>query len=61
MTAEEFDRADFRSTDQIEVRRYFGHAIEDVEWVNFDRREVNGYRPTEIIRHIKKHQENEEI
>lgn len=61
MTNEEFDRADFRSDDQIEIRRYFRHTIEDVKWVDFDRREVNGYRPIEIIRHIKKNQENEEI
>jgi len=60
MTEEEFDQADFCCTDQIEVRHYFGHAIEDVKWVDFGRREVNGYVPIEIIRHIKKTQENGE-
>ena len=58
MTNEEFDNADFRCTDEIEVRKYFGREKEPVEWVNFNRREVNGYRPSEIIRHIKKEQQS---
>lgn len=53
MTNYEFDNAEFRCTDEIEVRKYFGREKEHVEWVNFNRREVNGYRPSEIIRHIK--------
>lgn len=53
MTNDEFDNADFNSGDKVEVRKYFGKEVQSVEFVDFDRRRVNGYCATEIIKHIK--------
>ena len=52
MTNTEFDNAKFCSRDKIVVRRYFRTETERVEWVDFDKRIVNGYKAAEIVEHI---------
>jgi hypothetical protein len=52
MTNTEFDNATFCSRDKIVVRRYFRTETERVEWVDFDKRIVNGYKAAEIVEHI---------
>lgn len=53
MTNEEFDNTRFGCNDEIVVRRYLSRFIEKVEYVNFERRTINGYQALEIISHIK--------
>jgi hypothetical protein len=52
MTNEEFDRSTFSRRDEITVRRYFRTETERVEWVDFEKRLVNGYKAAEIVEHI---------
>ena len=53
MTNEEFDNTDFRQGDKIEVRKYFGWEVEEIEYINFSSRRVNGYTANEIIKTYK--------
>ena len=53
MTNEEFDNTDFRQGDKILVRKYFGREVEEIEYINFSRRRVNGYTANEIIKTYK--------
>ena len=59
MTKSEFDRDSFGKYDEIVVRRYFRQETERIEWVDFEKRTVNGYRAAEIIEHIKNEPDNE--
>lgn len=59
MTNTEFDNATFCSRDKIVVRRYFRTETERVEWVDFDKRIVNGYKAAEIVEHITIDQDND--
>ena len=53
MTNEEFDNTDFRQGDKIEVRKYFGREVEEIEYIDFSSRRVNGYTANEIIKIYK--------
>ena len=53
MTDKEFDEAQFGYGDYVEIRKYFGKETQEVEFVNFSKRTVNGYCTEEIIKHIK--------
>lgn len=59
MTNEEFDRSTFSRRDEITVRRYFRTETERVEWVDFEKRLVNGYKAAEIVEHITIDQDND--
>lgn len=59
MTNEEFDRSTFSRRDEITVRRYFRTETERVEWVDFEKRLVNGYKAAEIVEHISTDQNDE--
>lgn len=48
MTDEEFDNANFNSNDKIVIRKYFFREIENIKWVDFTERLINGYRLEEI-------------
>ncbi|MBO4382210.1 MAG: hypothetical protein IKV77_05170 [Alistipes sp.] len=49
----EFDKIRIGSRDEIVVRRYLGRERQRVEWVNFDRRLINGYSAEEIVEYVK--------
>lgn len=53
MTNKDFDKDDFGKYDEIVVRRYFRTETERIEWVDFEKRTVNGYRAADIVEHIK--------
>ena len=55
MTKEEFDSSTFCKDDEIIVRRYFRMEREDIESVDFEQRTINGYKHSQIIEHIKHH------
>ncbi len=60
MDNKEFDNTRISSRDEIVVRRYFRQERERVEWVDFDKRTINGYRAAEIIEYVKNENENQE-
>ena len=49
MTNDDFDNTRFQQGDEIVVRRYFGKATEEIEYINFADRRINGYTPSEIM------------
>ena len=53
MTNEEFDSIDFKAGDEVIVRKYFGKEVQEIEYVNFKHRIVNGYTAAEILAIIK--------
>ena len=53
MNNKEFDNTRISSRDEIVVRRYFRQERERVEWVDFDKRTINGYRAAEIVEYVK--------
>ena len=55
MTKEEFDSSSFSKGVEIVVRRYFRTEREEIESVDFVWRTVNDYKASEIIKHIKQH------
>lgn len=59
MNNREFDNTRISSRDEIVVRRYFRQERERVEWVDFEKRTINGYRAAEIIEYVKNENENE--
>ena len=52
MTESEFDDIQFCKGDKIELRHYFQTVTEDVQYVNFTYKEINGYRPQQISKYI---------
>ena len=42
MTDEEFDNARFNSNDKIVIRKYFFREVENIKWVDFADRFING-------------------
>ena len=54
MTEEEVDNIPFTAGDEVIVYKYFGTERQDVEYVNFNNRTVNGYKASEIKEYIKK-------
>ena len=48
MTDEEFDNASFNSNDKITIHKYFFRETENVKWVDFTERLINGYKLEEI-------------
>lgn len=55
MTNEEFDKEQFRVGDEIVFKKYYFRERE----INFDRRTINGYYPSEIIEIIHKNNNHE--
>lgn len=51
MTDEEFDNASFNSNDKITIRKYLFQETENVKWVDFTERIINGYKIEDIIKH----------
>lgn len=54
MTDEEFDKECFSAGDEIVFRKYYYRERETIEYINFNCRIINGYRPSEIIEIIHK-------
>lgn len=52
MTDQQFDNTRFGKGDEIEVRNYLKREIEEVEYVNFEHRTINGYKAAEIEKYI---------
>ena len=52
MTEQQFDKTHFGKGDRIEVRNYLKKETEDIEFVDFTERRINGYKPNEIIQYI---------
>lgn len=53
MTDEEFNNIKFSKDDEIVVRRYFKREKENVSWVDFDKKTINGYNVAQIEQYIK--------
>jgi len=51
MTDEEFDNASFNSNDKITIRKYLFREIENIKWIDFTERIINGYKIEDIIKH----------
>jgi hypothetical protein len=51
MTDEEFDNASFNSNDKITIRKYLFRETENIKWVDFTERIINGYKIEDIIKH----------
>jgi hypothetical protein len=51
MTDEEFDNASFNSNDKITIRKYLFRETENIKWIDFTERIINGYRIEDIIKH----------
>lgn len=51
MTNEEFDNTSFNSNDKITIHKYFYRETENVRWVDFTERIINGYKIEEIIKY----------
>lgn len=51
MTDEEFDDASFNSNDKITIRKYLFRETENIKWVDFTERIINGYKIEDIIKH----------
>lgn len=49
MTDEEFDNEQFRIGDEIVFKKYYFRERETIEYIEFVRRKINGYRLSEII------------
>ena len=54
MTDEEFDNASFNSNDKITIRKYLFRETENIKWIDFTERIINGYRIEDIIKHESK-------
>ena len=59
MNNREFDNTRISSRDEIVVRRYFRQEREKVEWVDFEKRTINGYRAAEIVEYVKNEDNNQ--
>ena len=53
MTDEEFDNACFNSNDKIVIRKYFFREVENIKWVDFADRLINGYTLEEIVEYYE--------
>ena len=51
MTDEEFDNASFNSNDKITIRKYLFQETENIKWIDFTERIINGYKIEDIIKH----------
>lgn len=53
MTDEEFDNACFNSNDKIVIRKYFFREVENIKWVDFVDRLINGHTLEEIVEYYE--------
>ena len=51
MTDEEFDNISFNSNDKITIRKYLFRETENIKWIDFTERIINGYKIEDIIKH----------
>lgn len=51
MTDEEFDNTSFNSNDKITIRKYLFRETENIKWIDFTERIINGYKIEDIIKH----------
>ena len=51
MTDEEFNNTNFNSNDKITIRKYLFQETENIKWIDFTERIINGYKIEDIIKH----------